>query len=204
MKTPLAVLRGAAEQLDESGLRTQIGDQVQRIDQMVSYQRQRAAVAGTSGVSHPVVLAPILRRLCSSLDKVHHDRDLQCTLQVPERLTLRADEGDLFELFGNLLENAYKHCRHQVHVTMQSQARLLQASIEDDGDGIASEDRQRLLRRGERADQRHPGEGIGLAVASEIIELYGGTLHIDNSALGGAALKLMLPVVIPDRSGDPG
>lgn len=198
MKTPLAVLRGAAGQLDEVGLKTQIDEQVQRIDQMVSYQRQRAAVAGTSGVSHPILLAPILRRLCSTLDKVHHDRNLQCTLQVPEGLTLRADEGDLFELFGNLLENAYKHCSRQIRVTVRSQAHLLQASIEDDGDGIASEDRQRLLRRGERADQRHPGEGIGLAVASEIIELYGGTLHIDSSLLGGASLQLALPAVIPD------
>lgn len=200
MKTPLAVLRGAAEQLGQSALRSQIDDQVQRIDQMVSYQRQRAAVAGTSGISHPVLLAPILRRICATLDKVHRDRGLRCKLQVPDGLTLRADEGDLFELFGNLLENAYKHCRHQVQVTVHSQVRLLQASIEDDGDGIASEDRQRLLRRGERADQRHPGEGIGLAVASEIVELYGGTLHIDNSVLGGASLQLVLPAVIPDRT----
>ena len=86
MKTPLAVLRGAAEQLGDSALRSQIDDQVQRIDQMMSYQRQRAAVAGSSGISRPVLLAPILRRLCSCLDKVHRDRGLRCTLQVPEGL----------------------------------------------------------------------------------------------------------------------
>ncbi len=197
MKTPLAVLRGACEQIADPALGRQINDQIRRVDQMVSYQRQRAALAGTSGVTQPLRLAPILNRLCSSLDKVHRERALQCTLEVAPGLTVRADEGDLFELFGNLLENAYKHCRHQVRVTARANDRQLEVEIADDGEGIAAEDAKRLLRRGERADQRHPGEGIGLAVVNEIVGLFGGTLSIQTSALGGAAVQLVLPIVVP-------
>jgi two-component system sensor histidine kinase PhoQ len=197
MKTPLAVLRGAAERGSDEALRQQISEQTRRIDQMVSYQRQRAAVAGTSNVTRPILLSPILRRLCNSLDKVHCDREIRCSLELPADIALRADEGDLFELFGNLLENAYRHCRNRVRVSAHLVEGQLRVDVEDDGDGIAAEDATRLLRRGERADQRHPGEGIGLAVVCEIVTQYGGTLNISDSDLGGADVQLLLP---PGRS----
>jgi two-component system sensor histidine kinase PhoQ len=194
MKTPLAVLRGAAEEQPDRVLRDLIGEQTRRIDDIVSYQRQRAAVAGATAVTRPVALAPIVRRLCASLDKVHHGRGVDCTLHVADALRLRADEGDLFELLGNLLENAYRHGRQRVQVSATEQADRLQLVVEDDGPGIPSDDVQRLLQRGERADQRHPGEGIGLAVVSEIVRQYGGDLAIGRSALGGACVSVALPL----------
>lgn len=197
MKTPLAVLRGAAEQGGDPALIEQINEQTLRIDQMVSYQRQRAAVAGISSVTRPIPLAPVIQRLCASLDKVHRDRGLGCTQQLTEDITLRADEGDLFELFGNLLENAYKHCRTRVQVSARIQGDRLQVLVEDDGSGIAATEVERLLQRGERADQRHPGEGIGLAVVSEIVRQYDGTLGIGKSDLGGAAVRVTLPLATP-------
>ena len=157
MKTPLAVLRGAAEQGRDHVLQEQISEQTRRIDQMVSYQRQRAAVAGTSNVTRPILLAPVVQRLCASLDKVHRERGIRCSRELPADIALRADEGDLFELFGNLLENAYKHCHSKVRVSARLLDDRLRVDVEDDGDGIATEDVARLLKRGERADQRHPG-----------------------------------------------
>ncbi|MGB5568814.1 MAG: ATP-binding protein [Sedimenticolaceae bacterium] len=194
MKTPLAVLRGAAEQHADRDFREQITEQTRRIDEIVSYQRQRAAVAGTSSVTRPIPVTPILRRLCASLDKVHHGRSLSCKLRLPGQAQLRADEGDLFELFGNLLENAYRHAKAQVRVSVLEPGRQMQFDIEDDGEGIDDQDVERLLQRGERADQRHQGEGIGLAVASEIVSQYGGELRILRSDLGGARISVLLPV----------
>jgi two-component system sensor histidine kinase PhoQ len=115
-------------------------------------------------------------------------------VQLADDLQLRADQGDLFELFGNLLENAYKHCTAEVRVSAQRAPGRLEILIEDDGPGIAQQDVQRILQRGQRADQRHPGEGIGLAVVSEIVRQYGGDLAIARSALGGAAIRVGLPL----------
>jgi len=192
MKTPLAVLRSSVDQAADPALRSLITEQTRRIDEIVSYQRQRAAVAGGSGVTRPVALAPVVRRLCASLDKVHRDKAPACRISVDEDLRLRFDEGDLFELLGNLLENAYKHCSREVRVSAAAIQDRLQIDIEDDGDGIAPSDAERLLRRGERADQRNPGEGIGLAVVSEIVAQYGGSLAIQASDLGGARLRILL------------
>ncbi|MCB1788817.1 MAG: GHKL domain-containing protein [Gammaproteobacteria bacterium] len=194
MKTPLAVLRGSAEQCADGELRRAIVEQSERIDQIVSYQRQRAAVAGVSSVTRVVDVVPVLRRLVGGLDKVNRERGIHCTLSLPTTLNLRADQGDLFELFGNLLENAYKHATSIVTVDGGQDASQISIRIDDDGPGIADSDIQRLLRRGERADQRNPGEGIGLAVVDEIVRQYGGTLRIQRAAIGGASILVRLPV----------
>ena len=193
MKTPLAVLRATAEQSNDQALNATVHSQTARIDQIVTYQRQRAAVAGGSAITRAVRLRPILARLCASLEKVHRDRDIICTLEADEELRLRADEGDLFELFGNLLENAYRHARQHVAVTCRPVTEQLLIEIDDDGDGIDPGDADRLLKRGERADQQHPGEGIGLAVVSEIVAQYGGSVSIARAAMGGARVRLVFP-----------
>lgn len=193
MKTPLAVLRGAAEQGGDSTLRQLITEQTERIDQIVVYQRQRAAVAGVSSVTRPIEVAPILRRLCASLAKVHAERGLRCTIEVPDDMRLRADQADLYELFGNLLENAFKYARSQLVVSAEISGDALVFRIDDDGPGVAPGESERVLRRGERADNLHAGDGIGLAVADEIVAQYGGGLVIEHAPSGGASVRVTLP-----------
>jgi len=65
--------------------------------------------------------------------------------------------------------------------------------VEDDGPGICAEDRERIGQRGVRTDESIPGHGIGLSMVQETVEMYGGTLNIDSSPLGGARFSLRLP-----------
>ena len=62
----------------------------------------------------------------------------------------------------------------------------LRITVEDDGAGIAKADRERILERGARADEQVEGQGLGLAMVREIVDLYDGTLEIGDSPLGGA------------------
>jgi two-component system sensor histidine kinase PhoQ len=199
MKTPLAVLRAGAEGPDRDRLPGIIDEQTRRIDQIVTYQRQRAAVAGRSAIGRPVALQPIIERLCSSLAKVHRERRIGYEIDLPDACRLRADEGDLFELLGNLLENAFRHASGRIVVSGRLADSRFILDVDDDGPGIAAADAQRLLRRGERADQRHPGDGIGLAVVNEIARQYGGEVHIESADLGGARLRVAIDL---DAGGD--
>ena len=65
--------------------------------------------------------------------------------------------------------------------------------IEDDGPGIAETDRAHVLTRGGRADEDTPGYGLGLAMVHDTVALYGGTMVIESSELGGARFELKLP-----------
>ena len=106
---------------------------------------------------------------------------------------MQVDERDLFEMLGNLIENAFKYTRTRVRIDAQATAAGITASIEDDGDGIAAEQRELVVRRGTRADTATAGQGIGLAVVAELAALYQGRLTIGDSELGGAAMHLELP-----------
>jgi len=193
LKTPLAVLRGTAREQANPELARQIDEQTGRIDLIVSYQRQRLAVAGTSALLSPQPLRPILERICNSLLKVHSDRNLRCKLSIADDFTVRADKGDLFELFGNLLENACKYGKQAIVVRDDGPVVV----VEDDGPGIEPNTFQKLLKRGQRGDQQQPGHGIGLAVVQEIVEQYEGSLEIARSSLGGAAIRVQLEPPVP-------
>jgi two-component system sensor histidine kinase PhoQ len=137
-------------------------------------------------------VGPIIEDLARTLDKVYRDKGVRCELALAAGLTFRGDPGDLTEILGNLMDNAYKYCGRRVRVTTAVAAADLTIKIEDDGRGITPDEALLLFKRGSRADESVPGHGIGLAVAREIVELYHGRLSLERSALGGAAFEVSL------------
>jgi two-component system sensor histidine kinase PhoQ len=85
----------------------------------------------------------------------------------------------------------------RIVVTMESKAadsrHALGIVIDDDGPGIAEQDRAKVLQRGGRADEATPGHGLGLSMVHDTVALYGGTMRIEASELGGARFDLKLP-----------
>ncbi len=196
LKTPLAVLQGAADGNDAEDLLRAVREQVPRMNQIVQYQLQRAAVAGKTDVARAIPVGPAVHKLMAALEKVYRDKGVTHSAELQEEARFFGDEGDLLEVLGNLLENAFKYCRSRIRitVTVSNQADedrpLLKIVIEDDGKGIPETEREQVLRRGERRDQQLPGQGIGLSVVDEIVRLYQGTLEIDESDLGGARITV--------------
>jgi two-component system sensor histidine kinase PhoQ len=193
LKTPLAVVRTEVEagQPDRATLQAQ----VDRMQSVIDYQLKRAAAMGPRSLaSRPVALAPILTELKASLRKIHRDKSVDCDLQVQEGSSYPAEQGDLYEILGNLLDNAWKWCQSRIVVTVQA-GEGLSVLVADDGPGIPEDQTEAVLDRGIRADQRGdvPGQGIGLAVVREIVGLYGGKVRIGRSSLGGAEITVHLP-----------
>ncbi|HEY8521340.1 MAG TPA: ATP-binding protein [Gammaproteobacteria bacterium] len=196
LKTPLAVMRTllselAAKEADAPSATAldALNREIDRMEQRVSYQLRRARVSGATGLGvEPVQVAPVLEDLRLGLDKVYRDKGVACELAVAPGTVFQGDPGDLTEVLGNLVDNAYKYCRHRVRVTASSGGGKLSIVVADDGRGIEPDDVTKLLERGTRADESVPGHGIGLAVVRDIVELYGGTLAIERSVLGGAAV----------------
>jgi two-component system sensor histidine kinase PhoQ len=196
LKTPLAVLQGAVDGKEEKELRQAVQEQVPRMNDIVQYQLQRAAAAGRSDVVQTVAVAPVLEKIVATLAKVYLDKGVTCVLESAAEARFFGDEGDLFEILGNTLDNAFKYCRGAVRIRTTATAAEegdrpeLLISVEDDGPGIGLEEVEALLRRGGRKDQQIPGQGIGLSITEEIVRLYDGTLEIGQSELGGARIDL--------------
>lgn len=203
-KTPLAVMRNLlnASQGRDLSVGRQLDEQVGRMDDIVKYQLRRAAASGGTGLgTAPTDVRGALEALRGALLKVYVERRLTCELSVAEGSTFTGDREDLTEIAGNLLDNAFKWAHNTVRITadriVNPSARRdgLRLIIEDDGPGIPVDSRARVLERGARLDERVSGQGIGLSVVRELVELNGGTIVIDSSALGGARIEVKIAPV---------
>ncbi len=199
LKTPLAVLRASASSGDPAAVAQAVDSQVDRMSGIIEHQLRRAAASGGATLGQSAVeVAPIAAELRAALLKVHGRKDFTIEVGIGATARFIGDRGDLLESLGNLMENAAKWCRQRVRVgaTFDADARAgeqLCITIEDDGPGIAPRDRDRVLKRGERADEQVAGHGLGLAMVRDMAEAYGGSLEVAQSALGGASLLLRLP-----------
>ena len=196
LKTPLSVLQSVGETLSaqtQSREQAQVMQaQIERMSQQIGYQLQRASLGKSGLVRHRVELRPLLASLCSTLDKVYREKDVQVDMQLIEPCLVPVEQGALMELLGNLLENAYRLCLQQIRISASVHQGDLLISVEDDGPGVPLGQRARIIRRGERLDGQHPGQGIGLAVVKDILDSYGGELSLGESELGGAAFRIRL------------
>lgn len=191
LKTPMTVLHGIIETSDITQKET-ASEQLNTINTIVEYQLQRASTAGRLNSHSHIKIQDITGKIIRSLDKVYHEKNVKHTLNITENLQAKLDEGDLYEILGNLLDNAYKWCKTEFIFTAKENKTQLQIIIEDDGPGINKKDCERILLRGQRADQNTPGHGLGLTMISDTLLLYQGSMKITDSKLGGAKVIIEL------------
>lgn len=196
LKTPLAAIRALLT--DRAGgdqeLVTALDQEVGRMDERIGYQLRRARASGGTGFGlAPVNLAPIIDELVGTLDKVYRDKQVSCELEVDAGASFQADPGDLNEIIGNLLDNAYKYCRQRALLVVRSYPDRIELLMHDDGPGMPAAAREALLERGARADESVPGQGIGLAVVAETADVYQGAIALGESELGGTEVCVVLP-----------
>ncbi len=197
LKTPLAVLRARLEtDTDAAGLRDDVRSQVQRMDEIVAYQLSRAATSGHQRFAAPLPLEAHAEGIVQGLEKVYAERGVLCEFEIDPTARFHGEQGDLMELLGNLLENAFKWAKHRVllKVDRPNGGRAARISVEDDGPGIPEDRIESLLQRGVRGDERVHGHGIGLAIVQDIVRAYRGELTVTRSPeLGGARFVAIIP-----------
>jgi two-component system, OmpR family, sensor histidine kinase PhoQ len=193
LKTPLAVLTNELREPARAD-RTLVADQLERMQNTISYQLSRPLATPRLVPGEAVAVAPLITRLTEALSKAYHDKSIVVTLDLDPAVAVHADERDLLEILGNLLDNAYKYGRGQVRVTLLAgNDHGMTLLVEDDGPGIPEGQRGLVLQRGARADSAQTGQGIGLAVVVDLLSSYRGGLAIEAAPLGGAAIRVVLP-----------
>ncbi|MGD8511291.1 MAG: ATP-binding protein [Gammaproteobacteria bacterium] len=206
LKTPLAVIRSHLESGPTEP--AVLDEQVRRIQDIVDYQLRRAATAGPSlaGERHPV--SPAVQQVLDALARAHHDREVIVSTELEAGAEFPGGRDDLLEILGNLLDNAFKFCRSRVAVKIATTGDAdrdrgeLRIIVGDDGPGLAETERVRLLDRGVRGPVEGAGQGIGLAVVTDIAESLGGSVSLGDSSLGGAEISVRIPLTNPPGKPD--
>jgi signal transduction histidine kinase len=197
LKTPLAVLANEAENTRRGGdaeLAETIAHQVALMQRQVEYHlaHARAAAAGVSRNAQSSI-AESAEGLRRALLRLHAQRGIRIDVVVEPDAIFRGRREDLDEMLGNLLDNACKWAKSHVRVSSARAAHRVTVVVDDDGPGLEPGLRDRVLQRGVRADEAAPGSGLGLAIVRDVAELYGGSIALDHSPLGGLRATLTLP-----------
>ncbi|HVE17532.1 MAG TPA: ATP-binding protein, partial [Ilumatobacteraceae bacterium] len=107
------------------------------------------------------------------------------------------DERLISRAVRNLMANACRHAEHDVRVEVASSDHEAWIHVDDDGPGVAAEDRDLILRRFGRLDKARNsdsgGAGLGLAIVSSVARAHGGNVVVGDSPLGGARISITLP-----------
>ncbi len=199
LKTPLTVLTNAATahaaDLDDAVMR-----ETRTMQRHVDHHLARARAVGRRAVGHArtnvLASGEAVRRAVERLYP-------QCRFDIAgdATATVAIERQDLDEILGNLVENAAKYGGGSVFVTIDPEdapeppdPRQCLIWIEDDGEGIPASERSAIFGRGARLDTDKPGTGLGLAIVRDVVEIYGGSVMLEESEdLGGLLVELRLP-----------
>ncbi|NGO42968.1 sensor histidine kinase [Streptomyces ureilyticus] len=120
------------------------------------------------------------------------------TLESVKSVEVRGSRNQICRVLGNLLDNARRHARDRVAVTLRTDAGQAVLQVADDGSGVPLADRDRIFERFVRLDDSRArddgGAGLGLAIAKDIATRHGGTLTVTDAPGGGALFELRLPL----------
>lgn len=111
---------------------------------------------------------------------------------------VNGDVEQLRRVVRNLFDNALRHATQAIEVDLSSVGGRVSVAVDDDGPGVAPEDRTRIFERFVRLDESRTrsdgGTGLGLAIVTELVDSLGGDVHVESSErLGGARFVFTLP-----------
>ena len=211
LKKPLALLSAQASS-DAAVPAADVQRQVQAMAQVIDRYQARTfsdalhmqAAMHPATAAQPVDVAQCVAEVVRMMERLHADQALEWTLQVQDGAPplWRGERTDLEEVLGNLLDNAGKWAASAVHIGLAmeegdaAQPPHVVLQIEDDGPGMAPHQLQAAGQRGLRFDDSVQGSGLGLHIATQMVQAYGGDLSLGKSALlKGLSVRVVLPGV---------
>lgn len=210
LKTPIAVLTAEASGKADA-LSLLVLKQADVMKGQVEHHLRRArAAARSQALGEHTPVEPVIDELAVTLEQVFQAKGVEIDWRCPEALEFLGERQDLMEVVGNVMENAGKWCKRRVRVSVTRLEKpasspgggvgagtaFLRIEIEDDGPGLAPEDRAIALKRGQRLDETAPGTGLGLSIVDELVRAYRGHLELDDARLGGLLVRIDLPAKI--------
>ncbi|WP_369158615.1 ATP-binding protein [Streptomyces sp. R02] len=202
LRSPIASLR---TQLEVAAAHPELLDLDGAVEDTVRLQNLAADLlllarldAGERPAGTRVDLAALAREEAAGRESVTVDA---------EAVEVSGSRGQLGRVLANLLDNAQRHARERITVSVRREGDQAVVGVADDGEGVADADRERIFERFVRLDAARSrddgGAGLGLAIARDVAVRHGGTLTAGAAPAGGALFELRLPLAGADRGTPP-
>nr|CCD32094.1 Integral membrane sensor signal transduction histidine kinase [Methylocystis sp. SC2] len=195
LKTPLTVLATDAERLRQKG-ETEIADELQDLAfgmrRLINHELSKARLQSAPGIAKEgVAIRDVIESVIRTLSRSPKGSQISWRNEVSTKTIAYISAEDATELFGVLLENAVKWAETKVRIAAQGEHGL-RIVIEDDGPGVSADQIAKLGLRGVRFDETTEGSGLGLSIAADIVEAYGGRMSFGIRAPHGFQVAVIL------------
>ncbi len=212
LRTPLTAIKGYVETLlDEASPESSTHrrflevahSHVERMGRLLDDLRNLSDIEMGHVVMDPVSvhLEGVVSEVSAMFENDAAKKDVALLNQVASHCRVRADRDLLVQILVNLLDNAVKHTPQGGRVMFQAAQeddRHLRITVRDTGHGIPRADVPRVTERFYRVEKTRSreagGTGLGLAIVKHLVQLHGGTLHIDSEYGKGTTIGFLLPV----------
>ena len=210
LRTPLAVVLASADLLRSDPAITSpflkqviedVRDEVKKMTKLVSDLLTVARTDGKALQLKPVRMdiAAVARQTVRMMRAFAEKKDIAIKEMLPSHMEIYADEQKIRQLILILIDNAVKYTLDHGHIMVSivlSENGRIHLSVADSGIGIAAEDQGRIFDRFYRVDKarsrRMGGNGLGLAIAREIVEAHHGTITLESEVGKGTIFHVYL------------
>lgn len=153
----------------------------------------------TVGRDDEIMVDALVDEVLADLDPLAQEKNIKLTGKC-KNITMVGSDILIYRLVYNLVENAikYNHSGGQVTVTAYRKEKHVYLSVEDTGNGIPEELRERVFEPFFRVDKSRSrelgGVGLGLALVREIVRVHDGSIAVRSNPSGGTVFDVMLPL----------
>ncbi len=206
LRTPLAALKarielGLREQQPQRWQETLVEAEahtdrvIHLANQLLSLARiESGAQSIAEGGAQRLDLSQLARELGLAMAALAYKRGVALALEADDPVWIDGEPTLLTELLSNLLDNALAHTPSGGNVVLRvRQEGVLE--VEDDGPGIAPQEREKVFARFYRVQQQGQGAGLGLAIVGEISRAHRATIELDQGESGGLLVKVRFPAL---------
>ena len=215
-KTPITVIKGIAERLQEqlrqktkTDIRNELGFISRNAIELLNLVNQMLALAQLGYQKMKIVwkydnVVPYLKFLGASFESYAKSKNIRLLVDgESEEIFMDYDEDKLYRIVSNLLSNAIKHARKEGQIIFlfqkdtQGENNFLKMKFKDDGEGIPKDALAYIFDRHyqvKASSQNKEGIGIGLALVKEMTELLGGRISVDSELGKWTEFEVLLPI----------
>lgn len=210
LRTPLTSIQGFSQAMAEGTIDTPeglaesariINDEAQRMRGLVDDLLELSRIEGGQAAmqKEPLDLTDLLRTTVERFERRAQEKSVDVQVEVPELPGMEGDVRRLEQAFANLLDNAIRHTPADGTVAVRAQVvdATVRVAVQNSGSLIPAEDLPRLFERFYQVDKSGGNEGhsgLGLAIASEVVQAHKGTITARSSREEGTEFTVTLPL----------
>ena len=210
LRSPLTAIRGAVEILQSGGAErpevrdrfvSSLGRETDRLLALVNNLLDLQSHERTGASFETLAIDQIVRSIADDLQPLATAKEVKLTTETTSPVTVQGNAGQLRQILVNLVDNALIHSPEKSSILLRAHiyGATARIEVEDAGDGIPEDQRERVFERFVRLDgardRARGGAGLGLSIARSLAHAHGGTLTLHRSPIGtGTVARLELPV----------